>query len=146
MKLFEGKAGCIRCHNGPLLTDHQFHYTGVPEISGGTPDGTKHKTQSLRDVNRRSSYMHNGHYLKLRHVIEHYARGGSAPAGLETEIKPLELSEEDKTDLMAFLLALNGRITTTISDSAGGGEILSPPPAKEVGGPAQDPAYLKRPR
>ena len=81
MDLFTGKAGCVGCHNGPLLTDHQFHYTGVPEIPGGTPNGTKHKTQGLRDVNRRSSYMHNGHYLKLRHVIDHYARGGAAPDG-----------------------------------------------------------------
>ena len=145
MKLFEGKAGCIRCHHGPLLTDHQFHYTGVPEISGGTPDGTKHKTQSLRDVNRRSSYMHNGHYLKLRYVIEHYARGGSAPAGIPTEIEPLELSEEDKSDLLAFLLALNGR-TTTSADSTAAADIFSAPPPKTAEGPPQDPADLKRPR
>lgn len=146
MKLFEGKAGCIRCHHGPLLTDHQFHYTGVPEISGGTPDGTKHKTQSLRDAYRRSSYMHNGHFLKLRHVIEHYERGGSAPAGIPTEIEPLELSEEDKSDLVAFLLALNGRTTTTTTDPPGSSDISNAPPPKTAEGPAQDPAYLKRPR
>jgi cytochrome c peroxidase len=28
--LFEGKAGCIACHNGALLTDEAFHNTGVP--------------------------------------------------------------------------------------------------------------------
>lgn len=28
--LFEGKAGCIACHNGPLLTDEQHHNTAVP--------------------------------------------------------------------------------------------------------------------
>lgn len=28
--LFEGKAGCTACHNGPLLTDQQFHNIGVP--------------------------------------------------------------------------------------------------------------------
>jgi cytochrome c peroxidase len=31
MKLFKGKAGCIQCHNGPLLTDLKAHNTGVPE-------------------------------------------------------------------------------------------------------------------
>ncbi len=31
MKLFKGKAGCIQCHNGPLLTDLKPHNTGVPE-------------------------------------------------------------------------------------------------------------------
>lgn len=30
MKLFQGKANCIECHNGPLLTDEQFYNLGVP--------------------------------------------------------------------------------------------------------------------
>jgi cytochrome c peroxidase len=30
LRLFIGKAQCIRCHNGPLLTNHEFHNTGVP--------------------------------------------------------------------------------------------------------------------
>jgi len=29
-KIFEGKAGCLRCHNGPLASDQAFHATGVP--------------------------------------------------------------------------------------------------------------------
>ena len=32
--LFQGKAGCIRCHNGPLATDESFHHLGgVPHNS-----------------------------------------------------------------------------------------------------------------
>ena len=31
MALFQGKAGCIQCHNGPLLTDEDFHNVGVPK-------------------------------------------------------------------------------------------------------------------
>lgn len=31
MKLFKGKAACIQCHNGPLLSDQKAHNTGVPE-------------------------------------------------------------------------------------------------------------------
>lgn len=31
LDLFQGKAGCIQCHNGPLLTDQDFHNLGVPE-------------------------------------------------------------------------------------------------------------------
>lgn len=31
LELFNGKAGCIQCHNGPLLSDEDFHATGVPE-------------------------------------------------------------------------------------------------------------------
>jgi len=31
MELFAGKAGCIACHGGPLLSDHRLHATGVPD-------------------------------------------------------------------------------------------------------------------
>ena len=30
LQLFIGKANCTRCHNGPLLTNGEFHNTGVP--------------------------------------------------------------------------------------------------------------------
>jgi cytochrome c peroxidase len=33
LKLFVGKAGCVRCHGGPLFTDHDFHNTGVSSVS-----------------------------------------------------------------------------------------------------------------
>ena len=29
--LFEGKANCIACHNGPLVSDDRYHATGVPQ-------------------------------------------------------------------------------------------------------------------
>ncbi len=31
LDLFEGKAGCIQCHHGPLLTDESYHNLGVPK-------------------------------------------------------------------------------------------------------------------
>lgn len=31
MKLFEGKAGCVKCHNGPMLTDEKYYNTGLPQ-------------------------------------------------------------------------------------------------------------------
>ena len=31
MALFQGKASCIECHNGSLLTDESFHNIGVPK-------------------------------------------------------------------------------------------------------------------
>lgn len=34
LKVFIGSAGCTNCHNGPLLTDGQFHNTGVPAVAG----------------------------------------------------------------------------------------------------------------
>jgi cytochrome c peroxidase len=34
LALFVGKANCTQCHNGPLLTNNEFHNTGVPQRSG----------------------------------------------------------------------------------------------------------------
>jgi cytochrome c peroxidase len=33
LRLFIGKASCIDCHNGPLLSDGQFHNVGVPALA-----------------------------------------------------------------------------------------------------------------
>jgi len=30
-ELFQGKAGCVRCHGGPLFSDESFHVLGVPD-------------------------------------------------------------------------------------------------------------------
>jgi cytochrome c peroxidase len=38
LRLFVGKANCTRCHNGPLLTNNDFHNTGVPARAGSPPD------------------------------------------------------------------------------------------------------------
>lgn len=37
--LFRGKAGCVQCHSGPLLTDHEFHPIAVPQIGPGKGHG-----------------------------------------------------------------------------------------------------------
>jgi cytochrome c peroxidase len=33
LRLFIGEANCIQCHNGPLLTNNDFHNTGVPAVA-----------------------------------------------------------------------------------------------------------------
>ena len=154
MGLFTGKAECIRCHNGPLLTDHDFHYTGVAERDGHGEAGTKYKTQSLRDALRRYSYMHNGRMMNIRQVIEHYDRGGSAPESMQPEIRPLGLSEVEKDDLVAFLSALNGRVHRLTEGFPKGPEAVAEgtaPPvvtdsadSGESGAAVDDPSYLNR--
>ena len=37
LRLFIGKAQCVTCHNGPLLSDGHFHNTGVPVPHGSAP-------------------------------------------------------------------------------------------------------------
>ena len=38
LQLFIGKANCTQCHNGPLLTNNEFHNTGVVAGKGAEPD------------------------------------------------------------------------------------------------------------
>ncbi|MFQ5566007.1 MAG: cytochrome-c peroxidase [Paracoccaceae bacterium] len=43
-EIFEGKANCISCHNGPYFSDGQPHNTGVPENLDGFRDPVRHLT------------------------------------------------------------------------------------------------------
>jgi cytochrome c peroxidase len=38
LQLFLNKGQCVTCHNGPMLTDHAFHNTGVPPVDPAHPD------------------------------------------------------------------------------------------------------------
>jgi cytochrome c peroxidase len=48
LQLFIGEAGCTQCHNGPLLTNHEFHNTGVISFPGEVPD--KGRVAGVRQV------------------------------------------------------------------------------------------------
>jgi len=39
MALYNGKAGCIQCHNGPLASDQDYHNVGVPPNKRWEEDG-----------------------------------------------------------------------------------------------------------
>jgi len=56
----------------------------------------------------------------LREVIEYYRDGGNPNPNLDPVIQPIELSERDMGDLVAFLEALTGEPATN-----GGPEIGS---------------------
>ena len=51
--------------------------------------------------------MHDGRFKSLREVIEHYSDPPQAKVG-ESELDPLDLTEAEKDDLLAFLETLNG--------------------------------------
>jgi cytochrome c peroxidase len=48
LRLFIGKAACTQCHNGPLMTNHEFHNTGVLSFPGEVPD--KGRAAGVRQV------------------------------------------------------------------------------------------------
>ncbi|MDE3040698.1 MAG: c-type cytochrome [Nitrospirota bacterium] len=120
MALFKGKARCILCHNGPNFTDNQFHNLGVPQVGPlkedlGRYDVTKaekdkaaFKTPTLRSIVETAPYMHDGAFKTPEEVVEFLNAGGGANPNLSTLVKPLNLTPEEKADLVAFLKALTG--------------------------------------
>lgn len=44
LALFQGKANCVECHNGPLFSDQKFYNLGVPRHDGWLEDGLKQIT------------------------------------------------------------------------------------------------------
>lgn len=65
------------------------------------------KAPSLRNVAERAPYMHAGQFDTLPSVLEHYNTAPAAPGG-HSELEPLELSERELNQLLAFLHTLNG--------------------------------------
>ncbi len=112
--LFNGKAGCVQCHSEWNFTDNGFHDVGLEDNDRGRGqrlpiEGMQFafKTPTLRNVDRRAPYMHDGNEQTLAEVIDFYDRGGDARRkSLSPEIVPLHLSAQEKTDLLAFLRTL----------------------------------------
>ena len=48
LRLFIGEANCTQCHNGPLLTNNEFHNTGLINFEGEVPD--KGRVVGIREV------------------------------------------------------------------------------------------------
>lgn len=146
MKLFNGKAGCIQCHNGPLASDQKFYDTGLPDFPGFKDDPLyqvthrwehyqkgvseqkyrtadmdyglyfrtknpkdigKFRTPSLREVKYTAPYMHNGVFATLQEVVDFYDQGGGKGSNKSPLIKPLNLSAQEKKNLVAFIEALS---------------------------------------
>jgi cytochrome c peroxidase len=150
-RLFVGRAGCVSCHSGPLLSDGAFHNVGmspapvavaiidvndrgaaaaIPEAledplstAGVFSDGDREKlpaaaapehegafrTPSLRCIARQPSFMHTGQLKTLSGVVSFFSRGGDRSGYPGTsELTPLELSEEERADLVAFIGSLDG--------------------------------------
>jgi cytochrome c peroxidase len=113
--LFNGKARCSACHSGFAFTDGSFHDIGTAtgeDVGRGRffPTSVKlrhaFKTPTLRDVARRAPYMHDGSVPTLAAVIDLYDRGGIERPSRSVHIRPLELTQAEKTDLVAFLNTL----------------------------------------
>ncbi len=114
LQVFRGKGNCTACHVGPNFTDENLHNTGVAwrdgrlaDTGGGRGD---FKTPTLREVARTEPYMHDGSLPTLEDVVDFYSDGARKNPYLDPELRPLKLSDDEKTALAAFLQSLTGKL------------------------------------
>jgi len=62
----------------------------------------------LRDIALTGPYMHNGMYATLEEVVDHYDRGGDDKSNLSESMHPLNLTSQEKKDLVEFMNTLTG--------------------------------------
>lgn len=124
MELFNSeRLACSTCHSGFDFSDYAFKNNGLyetyPSDSGRMRvtldplDRGKFKTPSLRNVGVTAPYMHDGSLPTLEAVVEHYNSGGSSHPTKDERIKPLNLTQQEKNDLIEFLNALTDQTFIT---------------------------------
>ncbi|MFT4015459.1 MAG: cytochrome c peroxidase [Agriterribacter sp.] len=121
--LFNGAANCVRCHFGPDFRNTEFRNIGLfngkelndsgrAAITKNPDELGKFKIGPLRNIALTAPYMHNGMFKTLREVIDYYNEPDRfVPNSINRDVllnKPLNLSEQDKTDLENFLRSLTG--------------------------------------
>ena len=113
-EVFVGVGRCADCHAGWNFTDDMFHDIGLDTTDVGRAaiapdeDRSQHafKTPGLRNIFYRAPYMHNGGLANIEAVIAHYVSGGEARASLSPLMQPLDLTDRQIADLVAFLASL----------------------------------------
>ena len=121
LRIFGGKARCRTCHGGPLFSDQGFHNLGVgmdrpqPDVgreavTKDSRDRGRFKTPGLRNAALTCPYMHYGSVRTLADVVALYDRGGVPNPTLDVFVTPLDLTDAEQHDLVAFLEALTGSL------------------------------------
>ena len=123
---FLGQKGgeCFHCHGGFNFTNDQFMNNGLDAesefedlgrfmVTNDPADIARFKVPSLRNIALTAPYMHDGRFSTLEEVVEHYNTGVKSSSTVDEvlfhSLEPggLQLSEQDKSDLVAFLRTLS---------------------------------------
>jgi cytochrome c peroxidase len=137
--LFMGKGLCATCHFAPLfngLTPPLFELTEYESLGMTATGNLKQpvldkdegrygyfpmhfykgafKTPTVRNTAMTAPYMHNGAFTDLNQVMEFYNAGGGQGLGLTApyqtlSARPLDLTNEEMQDIIAFLGALTDK-------------------------------------
>jgi cytochrome c peroxidase len=95
-----------------VLADPKVSELGRFAVTDSLDEIGGFKTSTLRNVAITAPFMHDGSLKTLRDVVDHYNNGGVTDPKdhvndfLSGGIRPLNLTDQEKTDLVAFLEAL----------------------------------------
>lgn len=117
-----GGAGCNRCHHAPEFDiSVASGNNGVAGAIKGGNDFTVTRSPTLRDLvaangQAHGPFMHNGVFPDLAALVNHYNAIPAVVPGLDQRLRSppdngpqrLNLSEQQKSDLIAFLKTLTG--------------------------------------
>jgi cytochrome c peroxidase len=112
---FSDRTNCSDCHSGFNFTNYQFENNGLYEtyndpgrkrLTGLDSDLAKFKVPSLRNIEVTAPYMYDGSLPDLEAVINHYNSGGKQHPIKSEKIKALQLSQDEKKQIIAFLKTL----------------------------------------
>jgi cytochrome c peroxidase len=118
------KAKCFDCHSMVDFTDDKFKniglYNGVDRndegryvVTNNTTDLGRFKTPGLRNVGVTAPYMHDGRFKTLEQVVQYYNNPYmfvDDPKNMDSLLLyPLQLSNQDNADLVAFLKTLTDK-------------------------------------
>lgn len=113
---FSPQTQCSSCHGGLFFSDHSFANNGLyavyndpgrMRLTNDSADFAQFRVPSLRNVEYTAPYMHDGSLATLRDVIEHYNSGGANNPQKDARIQPLQLTQGEMDDLLAFLKTLS---------------------------------------
>jgi cytochrome c peroxidase len=113
--LFLGRAGCVQCHSGNLLTDQRGHNIAIPQLGPGKPPSTPldfgcgnitgapadrftFRTPPLRNVAVTGPWMHNGAYTSLAGAVVHHLDPATALLNYDPSQLSPDLSSTVRND------------------------------------------------
>lgn len=120
-EIFNEKGKCFDCHFSPDFTGDEFKNIGLFDgktlndsgrylITRKKEDIGRFKVPGLRNIAVTAPYMHNGMFATLREVIDYYDNPNKVVPRHKNRdellSKPLNLTEQEKQDLEAFLKTL----------------------------------------
>jgi cytochrome c peroxidase len=112
--LFNGPAGCARCHGTNGHIGDGVHNTGLDaSITDVGAGGGRFKSPSLRNTAVRAPYMHDGRFRSLEAVVDFYDSGVQNNPNLDPrlrgpggQVQRLGLDAAQKANLVAYMRTL----------------------------------------